>query len=240
MTLSRFLLVLLMALSPLALQASDKEHSNDPFESVNRQIFAFNEGLDEHVLKPVAKGYRLVTPDPLQRGVSNFIANIYEFNSILNSILQGRAADTLHTTARFFVNTTVGLGGFFDVASSMGVDRRPADFGQTLAAWGVGEGPFLMLPLLGPKTLRSGAGAVVDIYSGIPFLVDDSVVQSGFTTVETIDIRVQLLKTDELLSGDRYIFTRDAYRQYREYFNSHGEVDDTFSDYEAEDDYEDF
>lgn len=240
MAMSRFLLFLLMALAPVALQAADEEHSNDPFEPVNRKIYAFNEGLDSYVLRPIAKGYRTITPDPVERGVNNFIGNILEFNTIINSVLQGRAADALHSTGRFFVNTTVGLGGFFDVASSMGAERRQADFGQTLASWGVGEGPFLMLPILGPKTLRSGAGTVVDIYSGIPFLVDDTVVQYGFTAIETIDIRAQLLTADELLSGDRYIFVRDAYRQRREYFNSGGEVDDTFSDFESEEDYEDF
>ena len=110
MTLSRLVLVLLLAFFPGALQADDTPDSNDPFEPVNRKIYAFNEGLDEYVLRPVAKGYRVVTPDPVERGVSNFIANILEFNTIINSVLQGRAADALHSTGRFFVNTTVGLG----------------------------------------------------------------------------------------------------------------------------------
>ncbi|NND68342.1 MAG: VacJ family lipoprotein [Halioglobus sp.] len=220
--------------------AAAQEENKDPFEAVNRKIFAFNEALDGYFLRPVAKGYRFVTPDPMERGVSNFVFNILEFNTVINSALQGRAQDTVHSTGRLLINSTLGLGGLFDVATRIGLEPRTADFGQTLYTWGLGEGPFLMVPVLGPRTMRSGVGTVFDTYTSLPFLSGEGELSFGFTGVETIDIRAQLLKADELLSGDRYIFLRESYRQSREYFVTGGEIDDSFSDFEDEEDYEEF
>lgn len=231
--------LLLTSLS-LPLAAEEESGTYDPFEPLNRKIFVFNEGLDEYILEPVARGYRNVTPDPVERGVSNFISNLVDFNNIVNSILQGRVGDAIHSTGRFLANTTIGLGGLFDVASQMGVEQRSADFGQTLATWGVGQGPFLMVPVLGPRTLRSGVGTGVDVYISLPYQSDDSYISWGYTVVEAIDLRAQLLGADELISGDRYIFFRDAYIQRRQYLLSGGVIDDTFSDFEDEEDYEEF
>ena len=150
MALMRCLLVLALLL-PLS---SFAEETYDPLEPVNRKIYAFNDWADRYVLRPVARGYLYVAPEPVERGVSNFIRNIVDFNIIINSVLQGRLEDSVHSTGRFVVNTTLGLAGFFDVATRIGLERREADFGQTLATWGLGEGPFLMVPILGPRTLQ--------------------------------------------------------------------------------------
>jgi len=224
-----------------AVPIEDLEALNkDPWEPMNRKVFAFNEGLDKYILRPTAKGYRYVTPDPVENGVSNFINNIYEFNTIFNSILQGRVDNTIHSLGRFLINSTIGLGGFLDVATPMGVDRRPADFGQTLAAWGFDSGPFVMLPVAGPRTVRSGTGLLVDSYGNIPSLSGETAFNWTFLTVEAIDVRAQLLKADQLISGDKYIFLREAYLQQREVFLNDGVIDDSFSDFEEGEDFEDF
>tara|TARA_R110002049_G_scaffold138712_7_gene299034 strand:+ start:519 stop:1283 length:765 start_codon:yes stop_codon:yes gene_type:complete len=212
----------------------------DPWEPLNRKVFVFNENLDKYALKPVAQAYRFVTPDPVERGVTNFIRNIYEFNTILNSILQGRAENTIHGLGRLLINTTIGLGGFLDVASSMGVDHRPADFGQTLSVWGLDAGPYLVVPVVGPRTVRSGTGVLVDSYFTLPSLSDERAFNWGFLGAETIDIRARLLRADELISGDKYIFLRQAYLSRREAFLNNGEVDDSFSDFEEGGEFEEF
>jgi phospholipid-binding lipoprotein MlaA len=240
MTLPHVLLLFLLALPGIPACAMDNKADIDPWEPLNRKIFAFNETLDKYVLLPTAKGYRFIMPDPAEQGVSNFIANIYEFNSVLNSLLQGRPGNALHSGARFLVNTTVGLVGLIDVASPMGIEHSPADFDQTLYTWGVESGPYLMLPVFGPHTVRSTAGYFVDTYSSIPALLEDQEGQYIFGAVEAIDIRANLIKADDLVTGDRYIFIRNAYLQRREYFLTGGTVEDTFSDFGAGDEYEEF
>ncbi|MDZ7784805.1 MAG: VacJ family lipoprotein [Halioglobus sp.] len=223
---------------PLWQQIEPERH--DPWEPVNRKIFVVNESLDRYMLRPVARGYRLVTPDPVEKGVNNFIRNIYEFNTIANSILQGRVDNTIHSLGRLVINTTIGLGGFFDVATKMGVDRRPADFGQTLFVWGFDSGPFLMVPVSGPRTVRSGTGLVVDSFSSLPAMSQEVLFNWGFLGIEAIDARAQLLRADQLISGDKYIFVREAYMSRRETFLNDGVVDDSFSDFEEGEDFEEF
>ena len=224
----------------LALAQVEEGENIDPWEPVNRKIFAFNEALDGYVLRPVAKGYRKVTPDPVEDGVSNFISNIYEFNTILNATLQGRPALAFDSLGRLVINSTVGLLGLFDVASAIGIPHVEADFGQTMHTWGVDSGPFIMVPVLGPRTVRSGAGQLVDSFASIPYLSDDTLFNFGFRGGEAIDIRAQLLKADELISGDRYIFLRNAYLQRRETFLNGGVIVDDFSDFEEGEEFEDF
>lgn len=239
MTLSRYLLFLLMAFPGYCAWGMERDNSVDPWEPMNRRIFEFNETLDEYVLLPVAKGYRFVMPDPAERGVSNFISNVYEFNSVVNSLLQRRPGNALQSAGRFLVNSTVGLFGLLDVATPMGIEHSPADFDQTLYVWGVDSGPYLMLPLFGPHTVRSTAGYLVDTYSSIPALLDDREWAYLFWTVEAVDLRANLIKADDLVTGDRYIFIRNAYLQRREYFLT-GEVKDSFSEQEAGDEYLEF
>lgn len=228
MTLPRYLILLAMAFPGLSAWGAEIRDNIDPWEPMNRKIFAFNETLDKYVLRPTAKGYRFVVPDPAERGVTNFISNIYEFNSVFNSLLQGRPGNALQSAGRFLVNSTVGLAGFLDVATPMGIEHSPADFDQTLDTWGVEPGPYLMLPVFGPHTVRSTAGYFVDTYTSIPAYLDDPEYAYLFWTVEAIDIRARLLNADDLVTGDRYIFIRNAYLERREFFLRGEQVEDTF------------
>jgi len=236
----RILLVLVLAFPGLSARAVENDTDIDPWEPMNRSIFAFNETLDKYALLPVAKGYRFVMPDPAEQGVSNFIANIYEFDSVLNSLLQGRFGNAAQSGGRFLVNSTVGLAGLLDVATPMGIEHSPADFDQTLYTWGIDSGPFLMLPVFGPRTVRSATGYFVDTYTSIPAFLEDETYAYLFWTVEAIDIRANLIKADDLVSGDRYIFIRNAYLQRRAYFLSGGTLEDSFSAPLEEDAYEEF
>ena len=240
MILPRLLLVLLLLFPVLSAGSEEVRENIDPWESTNRRIFAFNETLDKYALLPVAKGYRFVMPDPAERGVSNFISNIYEFNSIFNSLLQGEPANAFQSAGRFLVNTTMGLAGLLDVATPMGIEHSPADFGQTLSVWGFEQGPYVMLPVFGPKTLRSGVGYFVDTYTSIPALIYEPEWAYLFWTVEAVDFRAKVIKADDLVSGDRYIFIRNAYLQRRAYFLSGGVVDDSFSEPEETDEFIEF
>jgi phospholipid-binding lipoprotein MlaA len=239
MPLSRYLLAIVL-LFPLTPVLAAEGENIDPWESTNRKIFAFNETLDKYILRPVAKGYDFVMPDAAQRGVGNFISNIYEFNSVFNSLLQGRLEGAAQSGGRLLVNTTLGILGFFDVATPMGIEPNVSDFGQTLAVWGVEPGPFVMLPVFGPRTVRSGVGYFVDTYTSIPALIEDREAAYVFWTVEVVDYRAGLLDADDLITGDRYIFIRDAYLQARRTYINGGVVEDSFSDFEEEGDWEEF
>jgi len=239
MPLSRYLLAIVL-LFPLTPVLAAEEENIDPWESTNRKIFAFNETLDRYFLRPVAKGYDYVMPDAAQRGVGNFISNIYEFNSVFNSLLQGRLEGAAQSGGRLLVNTTLGILGFFDVATPMGIEPNVSAVGQTLAVWGVEPGPFVMLPVFGPRTVRSGVGVFVDTYSSIPALIENREAAWVFWSIEVVDIRAGLLDADDLITGDRYIFIRDAYLQARRTYINGGVVEDSFSDFEEQDDWEEF
>lgn len=230
------LLVLLLGFTLAS--GAGAESVGDPWENVNRRVFAFNEGLDRVLLKPLARGYRYVTPDPVERRVSSFVSNIGEVNNVFNGILQGSPEAVVNGTGRFLINSTIGLAGLFDVASSMGFEHTPADFGQTLYTWGVDAGPFVMVPFFGPRTLRGGVGIPIDSMATLPYALNEYNEVWAYYSMELVDTRAQLLQAEELISGDKYIFTRNAYLQRREYFLS-GEIQDSFSDYE-EDDFEEF
>ncbi len=134
----------------------------DPWEPFNRAMYNFNSGFDRYVFLPLVSGYRTVTPDPVETGVSNFFENLREIKYFFNNLLQGELSDSGITLGRFAVNSTVGLLGFFDPATAMGMYSRPEDFGQTLGVWGVGKGPYLVLPIFGPSNLRDTTGLVTD------------------------------------------------------------------------------
>lgn len=245
MNFTRILLAICLACSIELTWAEDRvlDHGSnvDPWESVNRKIFAFNETLDRWVLKPVAQGYDFVMPDMAKRGVTNFILNIYEFNSVLNGVLQGKFGGAATSGGRFIINSTVGLVGLIDVATPMGIEPQRMDFGQTLAVWGFDSGPYVMLPLFGPKTVRSATGYFVDTYTSIPAWIEDRAIPWTFWTVEVIDYRARLLESEDLITGDRYIFLRDAYLQRREFYVSGGVIKDNFSEsQEADEDWEEF
>lgn len=226
-----FLLCLMAPVSSVSQEVLPPEANVDPLEWFNRPMFALNDGLDRFLVRPVAKGYDFVMPDPAQRGVGNFFANLYDFNAAINAVLQGRFKGAAQGGGRFLVNSTIGLLGIFDVATPMGIRPYRTDFGHTLAIWGAPPGPYVMVPLFGPRTFRSGTGTIVDTYTSVPTYIDNVPLRNSIWGLELVDGRARLLSADELISGDRYIFVRDAYLQSREAFVNDGEVVDNFSDF---------
>lgn len=233
-----YLLIFLFCLLALPVRAQEvlgSKGDSDPLETYNRAIFEFNDKLDTYFMKPVAQGYHFVMPDFAERGVGNFFSNLYDANAVFNAMLQGRFSTAARGTGRFVVNSTFGVLGLFDVATRMGLTPYRTDFGHTLAVWGVPSGPYLVVPLLGSRTMRSGAGNVVDIYAQPQSYVDNVRLRNSLYGLELIDSRARLLEAEELLSGDRYIFIRDAYLQQRKVLVNDGKVDDSFSDFGEDD-----
>lgn len=204
----------------------------DPWEGFNRKVYVFNDTLDTYALKPVAKGYRAVTPDPIENGISRMFSNLGEIVNVMNDLLQGKFRQAGNDTGRFLVNTTVGLVGFFDVAQHAGMPKSEGeDFGQTLGVWGVSSGPYVMLPLFGPSTVRDGPAKIVDQLVNPINEIDHVPTRNVVYGVNIISNRAELLKAEELISGDKYSFIRDAYLQRREYLLNDGNVEDNFGDY---------
>lgn len=190
----------------------------DPWESWNRGVYGFNDAVDTAILQPVATGYQKVTPTVVQRGVGNFFGNLTDMWSVVNNALALRPRETGDSIGRVMLNTTVGLLGFIDVASDLGIERHTADFGLTLARWGVGSGPYVMLPLLGPSTLRDTAGLPVDNWGNPVNQITDEQSRNAATVLKVVDTRARLLGASKVLDGaalDRYTFLRDAYLQRR-------------------------
>jgi phospholipid-binding lipoprotein MlaA len=240
MALSRLLLLVVLLASSAAAEQGEARNP-DPFEPFNRSMFALNDQLDRFLMRPLAQGYDVVMPAPAKRGVGNLLANLYDFNAAINAVLQGRLEGAAQSSGRFVVNSTLGVVGLFDVATRMGIRPYRTDFGHTLAIWGFDSGPYLMVPFFGPRTVRSGAGTIVDIYTSVPAYLNSAELFWTLWGLELIHGRAALLSTDELISGDRYIFVRDAYLQFRETQVNDGEVIDTFSDFEdGEEEWEDF
>jgi phospholipid-binding lipoprotein MlaA len=204
-----------------------EESSVDPFEPVNRAVFAFNDGLDKVALRPLAKGYAAITPTPMRRGIRNFFANLKDLTGALNASLQFRFAEAGRNSSRFLLNSTIGMLGFADFASDLGIAPYRTDFGHTLATWGVESGPYLMVPFFGPRTVRSGMGSMVDAVSSVQWQLDTNT-RNALLGLEIIDNRAALINVDGLITGDRYIFVRDAYLQQREYLINGEIVDDFF------------
>lgn len=234
---SLLLLLCVLATAPVFAQEGP---ATDPFEAINRPIFEFNDRLDHYVLKPTAQGYQFVMPDVAEQGVTNVFANLRDANAAVNALLQGRPGGLARAGGRFLLNSTIGMLGLFDVATPMGVDRYRTDFGHTLAIWGLPEGPYLVVPLLGSRTVRSGTGSVFDSMTSVEMTLDDPATRNSLRGLEIIDGRARLLKSEDLLSGDRYIFIRDAYLQRRRALVSDGEITDDFSDFGEDDWGEDF
>ncbi len=224
---------LLCASTLLAPATAHANTPDDPFEPINRGVFVVNDTFDRFALRPIAKGYDFIMPAPFQRGVGNFFANLYDVTSALNSVLQWRWGQAAENGGRVLVNSTVGIVGLFDVATPLGIRPYRTDFGHTLALWGVPEGPYVMLPLFGPRTFRSGTGTLMDTFVlSVPPRLDNRRLRNAIWGTELVHGRARLLGSDELLSGDRYIFVRDAYLQRRSMIVNDGELIDDFSDFE--------
>ena len=206
--------------APPADAAADN-NAHDPLEGFNRAMYTFNDKFDRYLLKPVAKGYRKVTPTPVRRSVSNFFSNLHDPVIMLNNLLQGKPKQAASDFSRFFVNSTIGIFGLFDVATKWELPKHDEDFGQTLAVWGVGDGPYLVLPFFGPSNLRDAPALVVDWETYPPNQMKDSGTRDKMLVVEVVDKRSQLLEAGDILEQaagqDPYIFVREAYRQRRSY-----------------------
>lgn len=222
--------------SALSYSSADRLQANgDPYESINRTIFDFNLKLDTYLLKPVAVGYRSIMPIFAQRGVNNMFDNIGEVPNTANSILQGKLKNALKSTLRLTINMTLGFFCIFDVATHLGVVASKEDFGQTLSVWGVPSGPFLVVPFMGPYTVRSGAGAIVDTLAFDPIIVENVATRNALFSLRVINDRVQLLDAEELIIGDPYSFVRNLYLQLQQYEESDGDVKSGFDSNEISD-----
>lgn len=191
----------------------------DPWEGLNRNVYGFNKAIDTAIAKPIAKGYRAVTPDFIETGVSNVFDNLRDVPNFINNLLQGKAVDSLSDLSRFVINSTLGIAGLWDPASSMGLVKHDEDFGQTLAHWGVPDGPYLMLPILGPSTLRDATALPVDSQLNPIRQIDDIQLRYSLILLDLVGERVSLLSFEDQLEAavDEYTFVRDLYLQNRKF-----------------------
>ncbi|MBZ0172205.1 MAG: VacJ family lipoprotein [Phycisphaerales bacterium] len=191
----------------------------DPIEGVNRAFYNFNDGLDKHFFQPLAEGYVKITPDPVRQGVTNFFDNVSYLNVIFNDILQGKLLLFVKDSSRFVVNSTLGIGGLFDPATSMGLPQNDEDLGQSFGVWGAGEGAYLVLPLFGPDSIRDVGDRVTSMLLNPLFYVS-SIYTFPLQAVNAINTRANLLEESRVRDQaalDPYVFTREAYRQRRDF-----------------------
>jgi phospholipid-binding lipoprotein MlaA len=220
--------VILSGLAAMPVLADD-----DRLENLNRKVFYINDRLDQYALRPAAVTYKKLMPNPLEKGVDNFFGNLGEVTNVVNDLLQGKFGQAAHDSGRFLLNTTLGIGGLFDVAQRAGLEKSDGeDFGQTLAVWGVGEGPYLMLPLVGPSTLRDAPSKFVDSITSPFSYVDDVRTRNTARGVDLLAKRAGLLEIDRVISGDKYLFVRDVYLQRSRYLANDGAIEDDFGDFE--------
>jgi phospholipid-binding lipoprotein MlaA len=198
----------------------------DPFEGMNRKVMTFNDGADRMVLKPIAKGYVKITSEPVRRSVTNFYDNFAYPITIINQFLQGKVRLGFSDLGRFVVNTTAGILGLFDVATGLGMEYHDEDFGQTLGVWGVESGAYLVIPLWGPVTTRSGVGDIASFYTHPVQFIDEDAIRYGLFAGWAIQTRASLLEAEDLIIGDRYVFIRDVYLQRREFLVNDGEIEE--------------
>ena len=218
-----FLLILIVTISGCASTGSD---SNDPWEGWNRKVYSFNKGLDSNIARPITVVYKAVTPDVLETGVSNAFSNIADVPNFLNNLFQGKPTSSMSDLARFVVNSTLGVLGLWDPASSMGLPKHDEDFGQTLATWGVSDGPYVMLPFLGPSTLRDSLAYAVDSELDPVNQIDHIPTRNQLKIFELLDERSALFSYEEQLesASDEYAFVRDVWLQNRKYKVYDGEL----------------
>lgn len=217
--LSFFLIVTALA---LAASGCASQANKDPLEGMNRGIYKFNDVADKALIKPVAKAYKAVAPTPVRTGINNFFSNLGMITTIVNDLLQFKFAHAFNDTGRFIINTTFGVAGFIDLASKDGIEKRKEDFGQTLGHWGVEPGAYLVLPFLGPSTVRDTAGLAVDTVTSDPITYTHNIgevrLYNQLRAAQFIDKRTELLAAGDLVdeaSLDPYAFLRDAYLQRR-------------------------
>ena len=228
---SRFPLISLMMLVLLLSSCSTTGSSkNDPLEPMNRAIFQFNEVVDDNIFEPVAKTYKYITPDPVETGVSNFFSNIGEVSTIANDVFQFKFKQAGYDFLRFSINTSIGVLGIFDVATSVGLKKNNEDFGQTLGYWGIPQGPYLVLPFFGASTFRDAPGLYADMQIS-PINQLDNEEELTLNALNAISTRARLLRATKILdtaAKDKYIFIRESYLQKRESMVNDGDSEEDF------------
>ncbi|QEL65923.1 phospholipid-binding lipoprotein MlaA [Oryzomicrobium terrae] len=199
--------------------ATTGENPRDPWESQNRAVFAFNEGVDKYALKPVAQGYDYVLPTPVKTGVTNFFDNIADLMIGVNNLIQGKPADAASDLGRLLINSTVGILGVFDVATPIGLEKHEEDFGQSLGRWGLETGPYVVLPIAGPRDVRDTGGFVVDLLTDpLAYYPHQVAVRNSLWGTRLVNTRAQLLPAEKVIEEaalDKYSYLRDAYLQRR-------------------------
>ena len=222
---------LLLIVSLLVLSFSAKSQDYDPWMRLNKHFFSVNDYFDQLLVRPIALTYTNVTPRFFQVGVGNVFDNLQDVNVAINDFLQFKIEDGLSDSGRIIVNSTIGIGGILDVATSMGLYRNEEDFGQTLGVWGFDAGPYVFLPVFGASNLRDSVGMIVDALFNPIRYVEDIESRYALYLADELDFRSSLLAYDELIIGDRYLFVREAYIQNREYVVNDGEVINGFGDF---------
>lgn len=215
---SSMVLLLLLILTGCA----STGQTNDPLEPFNRKVQTFNDTVDTYALKPIAKGYAYVFPEFFREGLRNVFDNLGYITVFINQFLQGKGEAGLIDMSRFILNSTFGLAGLFDVATEIGMPANNEDFGQTFAVWGFGSGPYLVLPILGPATLRDGIGYVPGYFTYPPSYIEDDTLRWSLFGTAFLVKRESLLEKEKLIVGDRYLFIRDSYLQRRQYLIDDG------------------
>jgi len=217
---SVLMLSVLMMTACASIQQTERVAKIDPFERVNRVVFSFNETADQYVIKPIAEGYKFVLPEFVRTGVTNIFGNINDVLIGANNLLQGKPANAASDIGRFFINSTVGVLGLFDVATDMGLDKNREDFGQTLGVWGFSDGPYIVMPFFGASNVRDTVGFVVDVKTD--FMINTNKLNSdektAINSLRIINRRADLLDAGQLLEDaafDKYSFLRDGYLQRR-------------------------
>lgn len=212
-------------------QALETIEDRDPFIDINRLVFGFNEYFDNLLLRPVAIAYVNFVPPPMRAGVNNFFGNVDDLNTMANNLLQGKIGDAISDCGRILINSTVGIGGLIDVASELGLEKHQEDFGQTLGVWGVEPGPYVVLPIFGASSVRDTFGFVIDSFANPVYYLEDDKIRVSTYGVERVDWRMDLMQAEALVTGDSYLFVREAQFQNREYQVRDGEIDDPFGDF---------
>ena len=204
----------------------------DPFQEINEKTHNFNLVLDEQVATPVARIYKKVTPDLVEKSITNFTHNIEDLSIAINNILQGKINNGISDLLRFTINSSLGVLGFFDIASNLGFEKHDEDFGQTLATWGMGAGPYIVLPGLGPSNLRDTLSMLPDAFLTPLYVIDHDRTSYSLTAIDIVETRARYLGLESVVIGDDYLFYRDAYLQSREFDILDGEVSEEFDEFD--------
>lgn len=216
----------------------------DPWEPLNRSMYTFNDVLDRATTRPVARAYNAVVPEPVRSSVTNFGQNLMTPSSSLNNFLQGKPRDGFGELIRFIINSTAGIGGLFDIAANNGLDPKTEDFGQTAAVWGMPDGPYVMLPFRGPRTLRDAVLMPLDFLADPLYHYDNSSVRDKLYVLRLVNLRARLLPLEDMLvdSADPYVTLRESYLQNRQFEIYDGDPplddeDDLFDEFLEDEDY---